>query len=68
MQTGRLFNVEGMEFGIDKRAILVMRTGQIVSSNGIRLPDEQRFKELKGEGNKFPKKNENWGVHQKQMK
>ena len=44
----------GMEFGIEKCAMLVMENGKIVKSVGIELPDGNVIKSLQeGESNKY---------------
>ena len=50
VQTVRVFSCDiGMEFGIDKCAVLILKRGKIVKSHGIQLPDEQIMKSLKEE-------------------
>ena len=40
IQTVRVFSEDiGMEFGIEKCAVLVMKRGKVVKSEGIKLPD-----------------------------
>ena len=40
IQTTRIFSEDiGMQFGIDKCAMLVMKKGKIVKSDGIQLPN-----------------------------
>ena len=53
-QTVRVFSQDiGMEFGIEKFAMLVMEKGKILKSVGIKLPDGKVFKSLQeGESNK----------------
>ena len=47
VQTVRFFSEDtGMEFGIEKCAILVMEKGKIVKSVGIELPDGKVIKSL----------------------
>ncbi|CAB4045859.1 Hypothetical predicted protein, partial [Paramuricea clavata] len=40
----------GMEFGMKKCGMLVMKRGKIVECNGIQLPDEETIKEKGGRG------------------
>ena len=40
----------GMEFGIKKCAILTMKRGKIVKSEGIKLPDGEVMKQVGQEG------------------
>ena len=43
-----------MEFGIEKCAMLVLKRGQVATSNGIKLPDESVIKSVKdGESYKY---------------
>ena len=55
VQTVRLFSEDiGMEFGIEKCAVLVMVKGKIVKSIGIELPDNKVIKSLQeGESYKY---------------
>ena len=55
VQTGRVFSEDiGMEFGIEKCAVLVMEKGKIVKSVGIELPDGKVIKSLQeGESYKY---------------
>ena len=47
VQTVRVFSEDiGMEFGIEKCAMLVMEKGKIVKSVGIELPDDKIIKSL----------------------
>ena len=47
IQTVRIFNDNiGMQFGIDKCAMLVMKKGKIVKSDGIQLPNNKVIKSL----------------------
>ena len=49
IQTVRIFSKDvGMEFGIEKCAMLVLKRGQVATSNGIKLPDESVIKSVKG--------------------
>ena len=46
IQTVRVFSEDiGMEFGIEKCAVLVMKRGKVVKSEGINLPD---YKTIQG--------------------
>ena len=55
VQTVRVFSEDiGMEFGIEKCAMLVMEKGKIMKSVGIELPDDKVIKSLQeGEGSKY---------------
>ena len=55
VQTIRIFSKDiGMEFGIEKRAVLVIEKGKIVKSVGIELPDGKVTKSLQeGESYKY---------------
>ena len=54
-QTVRVFSKNiGMDFGIEKRSMLVMKRGKKTKSDGIMLPDDTEIKSLKdGEGYKY---------------
>ena len=54
-QTVRIFSHNiGMQFGIEKCAVLVLKRGKLVESDGIQLPDDNEIKSLKeGEGYKY---------------
>ena len=43
----------GMEFGIKKCGVLVMKRGKIVECNGIQLPDEETIKSVEENGYKY---------------
>ena len=50
IQTVRTFSEDiGMQFGIDKQAMLVMKKGKIVKSDGTKLPNEKAIKSLEVE-------------------
>ena len=55
VQTIRIFSKDiGMEFGIEKCAMLVIEKGKIVKSVGIELPDGKVIKSLQeGESYKY---------------
>ena len=55
IQTVRIFSKDiGMEFGIEKCAMLVLKRGKVATSNGIKLPDESVIKSVKdGESYKY---------------
>ena len=55
IQTVRLFSADiGMDFGIEKCAILVMKKSRLVKLEEIVLPDSKVIKSLKeGEGYKY---------------
>ena len=47
VNTVQIFSLDiGMEFGIDKCGILVMKRGRYKKSEGIRLPNDQEIKEI----------------------
>ena len=47
IQTVTIFSKDiGMQFGIDKCAMLVMKKGRIVKSDGIQLPNDKVIKTL----------------------
>ena len=49
VQTVHVFSEDiGMEFGIEKYAMLVMEKGKIVKSVGIELPNGKVIKSLEG--------------------
>ena len=53
VQTGHVSSKDiGMEFGIEKCAMLVIKKGKIVKSVGIELPDDKVIKSLQ-EGESF---------------
>ena len=53
IQTVRIFSI-GMQFEIDKCAMLVMKKGKIVKSDGIQLPNDKVIKSLEeGESYKY---------------
>ena len=41
-----LRNDIGMEFGIKKRGLVVLKRGKVVSSQGVEMPDGVRIKEV----------------------
>ena len=50
IQTVRIFSEDiGMQFGIDKRAMLVMKKGQINNSDGIQLYNDKVIMSLEDE-------------------
>ena len=54
VQTVRVFSEDiGMEFGIEKCAMLVMEKGKIVKSVGIELPDGKGIKPTRSESYKY---------------
>jgi len=55
IHTVRIFSKDiGMEFGIDKCAMLSLKQGYIVTSEGITLPDKSLIKSMKnGESYKY---------------
>ena len=55
VNTVRVFSKDiKMEFGVEKCAVLIMKRGKFISSEGICLPDGQRIKSVeKEEGYKY---------------
>ena len=54
IQTVRMFSKDiGMQFGIDKFAVLVMKKGEIMKSDGIQFPNDKVIKSLEGESYKY---------------
>ena len=55
IQTARIFRKDiGMQFGIDKRAMLVMKKGKIVKTDVIQLPNDKVINSLEeGESYKY---------------
>ena len=50
IQTVRVFSSDiGMEFGIEKCAVVIMKRGKMSNSNGIKLPDDNFIKALNAE-------------------
>ena len=46
IQTVRVFNNDiGMEFGVEKCAVLAMKKGKMASTDGIRLPNKTTMKD-----------------------
>ena len=70
VQTVRVFSEDiGMEFGIDKCAMLVLKRGKFERSEGIQLPDNEQIKSLgEKEGYKYLGILEADGVLEKDMK
>ena len=59
----------GMEFGVEKCAMLVLKTDKIVESNGILLPNNDIIKSIHGEnGYKYLRVLESDGVLCEQIK
>ena len=58
----------GMEFGLDKCAVLVIRAGVKVECDGIELPDGQMIKEVDENGYKYLGVLEGAGIKTKEMK
>ena len=53
VQTVRIFSVDtGMQFGIEKCAMLVMKKGKIVKLDGIQFPNDKVIKSLE-EGERY---------------
>ena len=57
IQTVRVVSSDiGMEFGVEKCAMLVLKRGKVVESNGILLPNNDIIKSIHGEnGYKIPR-------------
>ena len=55
IQTVQIFSKDiGMQLGIDKSAILVMKKGKIVKPDGTELPNEEVIKSLEeGQSHKY---------------
>ena len=55
IQSVQIFSKDiGMQLGIDKSAILVMKKGKIVKSDGTELPNEEVIKSLEeGQSHKY---------------
>ena len=54
VQTVRIFSDDiGMEFGMDKCAVLVMKRGRVVRTEGIELPNGRKMKEVDLSGYKY---------------
>ena len=58
----------GMEFGLDKCAVLVMKNGAKVKCDGIEIPDGQTIKEVDEGGYKYLGVLEGAGILTKEMK
>ena len=48
-----LSNDIGMEFGIKKCGVLVLKRGTVVSSEGVEMPDGERIKEIEKNGYRY---------------
>ena len=54
IQTVRIFSDDiGMEFGLDKCGILVLKRGKVIRSDGVELPNGENMKEIDLEGYKY---------------
>ena len=54
IQTVRIFSdYVGMVFGLNKCAVLVLKRGKMVQTEGIELPDGMRMREVKLDGYKY---------------
>ena len=54
VQTVHLFSEDiGMQFGLNKRGVLVVKSGKIVKQNGIKLPNGQMMKKIDESGYKY---------------
>ena len=54
IQTVRIFSDDvGMVFGLDKCAVLVLKRGKMVRTEGIELPDGKRMREVNLDGYKY---------------
>ena len=70
VNTVQIFSLDiGMEFGIDKSGILVMKRGRCKKSEGIKLPNDQEIKEINVDnGHKYLGILEADGTKDKEMK
>ena len=70
VNTVQIFSLDiGMEFGIDKCGILVMKRGRYKNSEGIKLPNDQEIKEINlDNGYKYLGILEADGIKDKEMK
>ena len=48
-----LSNDIGMEFGIKKCGVLVLKRGTVVSSEGVEIPNDERIKEVEKDGYRY---------------
>ena len=55
INTVRIFSSDiGMKFGLKKCGVLIMKKGNHVSSNGVKMPDNEEIKEIdKDQGYKY---------------
>ena len=54
IQTVRIFSEDvGMVFGLDKSALLVLKRGKMVRTEGTELPDGKRMREINLDGYKY---------------
>ena len=70
VNTVQMFSLDiSMEFGIDKCGILVMKRGRYTKSEGIKLPNDQKIKEINVDnGYKYLGILEAYGIKDKEMK
>ena len=70
VNTVQIFSLDiGMEFGIDKCGILVMKRSRYKQSEGIKLPNDQEIKEINVDnGYKYLGILETDGIKDKEMK
>ena len=58
----------GMQFGIEKCGVIIMKRGKIVICDGIELPDGEKMKGVNEEGYKYLGIIELDGIKEKEMK
>ena len=58
----------GMEFGIKNCAMLILKRGNLSSTNGIELPDGLRIREVEEDGYKYHGVLEQGSVKEKEMR
>ena len=69
VRTVRLFSQDiGMEFGVKKCAVVVMKRGKVTECEGIELPDGQRIRAVEQDGYKYLGILEIDTIKQKEMK
>ena len=69
VQTVHTFSIDiGMEFGIKKCGVLVLKRGKIAKMEGVLLPDEQVMKEIEDRGYRYVGLLETDHLKEKEMK
>ena len=58
----------GMQFGIEKCGVIIMKRGKMVTYDGINLPDGEKMKSVNEEGYKYLGIVELDGIKEKEMK